>query len=191
MTPILDAYDRLAAAAAAAAPALLPLLARLVFAGVLLFYFWGSAATKLGDGAFGILFPSDGAYVQVFPRAMEAAGYDVSQLGLWHWAVVTAGLWAEFILPLLLVLGLFGRLAALGLIGFVIVQSMTDIYGHGVAGADLGAWFDAASDSLIVDQRSLWIFLLGVPVLLGSGALSLDRALVRLRGLGHPVAAKP
>ena len=34
------------------APGVLPTLARLVFAGVLLFYFWGSGLTKIGPGAF-------------------------------------------------------------------------------------------------------------------------------------------
>ena len=36
---------------------LLPLLARLVFAGVLLTYFWASGLTKLGDGIGGIFTP--------------------------------------------------------------------------------------------------------------------------------------
>jgi putative oxidoreductase len=60
---------------AGAAPDLLPLLARLVFAAVLLLFFWRSAMTKLGGGLAGLFQPSDGAYVQIFPRAMEAAGY--------------------------------------------------------------------------------------------------------------------
>jgi putative oxidoreductase len=33
--------------------AVLPTLARLTFAGVLLIYFWNSGMTKLGDGMFG------------------------------------------------------------------------------------------------------------------------------------------
>jgi len=45
-------------------------LARFVFASTLLMYFWRSAWTKLGDGFFGFLRPSDGAYVQIFPKAM-------------------------------------------------------------------------------------------------------------------------
>jgi putative oxidoreductase len=69
--------------------AALPLLARLVFAGVLLHYFWASGLTKLGNGIFGVLHPSSNAYVQVFPKVMEAANYDTAQLGLYHWAVVT------------------------------------------------------------------------------------------------------
>jgi putative oxidoreductase len=175
MNFLLTAYDRLSGGLTSAAAPVLATIARIVFAGVLLIYFWNSARTKLGDGIFGIFQPSDGAYIQIFPKAVEAAGYDFSQLGLFHWAVVTAGMWAEFLLPLLLVLGLFTRLAALGMIGFVIIQSATDVLGHGIAGSDLGRWFDAASDALIVDQRALWLVLLAVPLMLGAGPLSLDR----------------
>ena len=110
-------------------------------------------------------------------RAVEAAGYDVSQLGALHWLVVTAGTWAEFLLPLCIVIGLFTRFAALGMIVFIIVQSLTDIFGHGVGGSDLGRWFDAAPDALILDQRSLWVALLSVLLFLGAGPLSADRAL--------------
>ncbi len=181
MTNFFSLYDRLAARLAGIMPCALPLLARFTFAAVLLGYFWNSARTKLGEGVLGFLHPSDGAYVQIFPRAVEAAGYDVSQLGAFHWAVVTAGTLAELLLPLLIALGLFVRLAALGMIGFTVVQSLTDIWGHGVAGDDLGRWFDAASGSLIIDQRSLWVFLCLTLVFTGAGQFSLDRMLARLR----------
>lgn len=161
----------------AAGDVVLPTLARLVFAGVLLGYFWNSALTKVGDGLLGLLRPSLGAYAQIFPRRMEAVGYDVSQLGLWEWAVVTVGMWAEFLLPLALVLGLATRLAALGMIGFILVQSATDIVGHGLAAADIGRWFDRVPDAIIADQRALWIFVLVVVLLRGAGPLSLDRVL--------------
>lgn len=183
---MLKPYDRLTDLLSAAAPAVLPSLSRLVFAGVLLFYFWSSALTKLGPGPFGFLSPSDGAYIQIFPKAVEAAGYDFGQLGLLHWAVVVAGMWAEFALPLMIVLGLLTRLAALGMIGFIVVQSLTDVYGHGVGGDDLGRWFDAMSASLILDQRALWGALLLTLVFLGAGPLSLDRLLARARTLSAP-----
>ena len=176
---MLALYDRLAGGLARIAPAALPTLARLAFAAVLLVYFWNSARTKIGDGILGLVRPSDGAYIQIFPKAVEAAGYDTSQLGLFHWAVALAGTWAELLLPLLILLGLFTRLAALGMIGFILVQSATDILGHGVAGDDLGRWFDAASGALILDQRTLWVVLLSVLVLMGAGPLSLDRFLAR------------
>jgi putative oxidoreductase len=182
MKRLLFLHDRLADGATALAPGALPLIARAVFAGVLLVYFWASAVTKLGPGPLGFLFPSQGAYIQIFPRAVEAAGYDIAQLGPFHWAVVLAGTWAEFLLPLLLVIGLASRLAAAGMIGFVLVQSATDILGHNVGGDTLGAWFDRASDAPVLDQRALWVALLAVPLLLGGGWLSADAALRARRG---------
>lgn len=163
---------------------LLPSLARLVFAGVLLVYFWNSALTKVGDGILGIVKPSLGAYAQIFPRQMEAVGYDVSQLGTFHWLVVTAGTLAEFILPLLILIGLLTRLAALGMIGFTIVQSLTDIVGHHADAATVGSWFDRASDALIVDQRAFWVLLLLILVIKGAGPLSVDRFLARQASSG-------
>ena len=41
----------------------LPTFARFSFAAVLLMYFWNSAKTKLGDGSFGFLSPSNNAYI--------------------------------------------------------------------------------------------------------------------------------
>ena len=158
---------------------LLPSLARLVFAGVLFLYFWNAGLTKVGEGLLGIFNPSLGAYAQIFPRAMEAVSYDVSQMGTFHWLVVVAGMLAEFILPVLVVLGLFTRLAALGTIGFIIIQSLTDIVGHGADASTIGAWFDRFSDALIVDQRSFWVLLLIVLVVKGAGPLSVDRLLSR------------
>lgn len=156
----------------------LPDLARLSFAAVLLNYFWASGLTKLGDGLLGFLTPSVGAYAQIFPKQMEAVLYDTSQLGAFHWAVVVAGTWAEFILPALLVLGFLTRFAALGMIGFIAVQSLTDLYGHGAIdhAATVGKLFDRLPDSVILDQRLLWVFLLLTLVVKGGGMLSLDRA---------------
>ncbi len=156
---------------------LIPTLARLVFAGVLLMYFWRSALTKIGDGFFGFLSPSAGAYVQIFPKKAEAVGYDVTQFSFVEDMVVLAGTWAEFILPALIVFGLLTRLGAVGMIGFIIVMSITDIYGHMADAQTIGAWFDGQSGSLIMDQRAFWIFLLIVLALRGGGPLSLDRLL--------------
>ncbi|WP_299623463.1 DoxX family protein [uncultured Tateyamaria sp.] len=160
---------------------ILPTLARFLFASVLAAYFWVSGLTKLGDGFSGLWTPSLGAYAQIFPKAMEAVGYDVEALSVFHWAVVTLGTWAEFILPALIIIGLLTRLSALGMIGFIVVQSLTDLYGHNKwdDALVLGGWFDAPSGSLIMDQRSLWIFLLLVLVVKGAGPLSFDRALRR------------
>lgn len=174
---MLTALTRLGTRLSALGDELLPFFARLTFAGVLLIYYWNSAATKLGDGLFGFVRPGAGAYVQIFPRATEAVGYDISQLSILHWAVVTAGMWAEFILPLLILLGLLSRLAALGMIGFIVLQSLTDIYGHLVDAPTIGAWFDAASGALILDQRAFWALALLILLFKGAGAVSLDRLL--------------
>ncbi len=157
---------------------LLPTLARFLFAAVLLAYFLTSGLTKLGDGLPGLWTPSVGAYAQIFPAAFEAAGYDTDGLSLFHRLVVIAGTWAEFLLPGLIVLGLLTRLAAVGMIGFIIVQSATDIIGHGATDA-VGRWFDRFPDALILDQRALWCFLLLTLVIKGAGPISFDRALRR------------
>lgn len=170
---MLSIYEDISEGLTRVGDAVLPLLARLTFAGVLFLYFWNSGLTKISDGVFGLFQPSLGAYAQIFPKQMEAVGFDVSQLSIFHTLVVLAGTWAEFILPVLIVLGLFTRLAALGMIGFVAVQSLTDVHGHGAA---WGAWFDRASDAVILDQRAFWVLALSVLVFKGAGALSLDRA---------------
>lgn len=158
---------------------MIPTLARFVFAAVLLVYFWSSGLTKLGGGFFGFLQPSVGAYAQILPKAMEAVGYDTNQLSSFHWLVVVAGTWAEFILPALVVIGLLTRLASLGMIGFIALQSFTDLFGHG--GIEhpetLGSWFDRFPDHLILDQRAFWVMLLLTLVIKGPGPVSLDRAL--------------
>ena len=159
---------------------LMPLLARFIFAAVLFLYFWNSGLTKVGDGLFGIFQPSTGAYAQIFPKAFEAVGYDTSAFGFFHWLVVFGGTVAEFLLPIAIVLGLFTRLASVGMMGFVVVQSLTDIYGHGADEKTIGAWFDRLSDGHIMDQRAFWMFLLLVLVVKGGGSLSLDRVLGRV-----------
>lgn len=58
------------------------------------------------------------------------------------------------------------------MVGFIFVQSIVDIAGHGV---EAGGWFDRASDGLILDQRLFWIFILMVLVLKGAGPVSLDK----------------
>ncbi|MEM9968838.1 MAG: DoxX family protein [Pseudomonadota bacterium] len=184
MTALLSLHSAIFMRLDKSADWLLPTLARLTFAGVLLMYFINSGLTKLGDGIGGIWTPSVGAYAQIFPRAFEAVGYDSDALSAYHTFVVLMGTWAEFILPALIIVGLFTRLAALGMIGFVVVQSLTDIYGHGQT-SELGAWFDRFANAAILDQRGLWIFLLLLLVFKGAGPLSLDRA------LGPKETAKP
>ncbi|MGI9451697.1 MAG: DoxX family protein, partial [Geminicoccaceae bacterium] len=87
--------------------------------------------------------------------------------------------YAEFILPVLIILGLFTRLAALGMIGFVVVQSYVDVVFHGADEKTIGGWFDQLSDATILDQRTLWVFLLVYLVVRGPGLISLDTVLGR------------
>ena len=148
----------------------LPLLARFVFAAILARYFWASAITKL-DGFFT---PSLGAYAQIFPRQLEAAGYDISVFGAFHWLVIMGGTYAEFILPALLIVGFATRPAAIAMAGFIVVQSLTDIIGHHADAATIGMWFDRASDALILDQRAYWMLGLLTLIGLGAGPLSFD-----------------
>jgi len=129
------------------------LLARLVFAGVLFMYFFNSAKTKVGEGLEGFLTLEDGAFAQILPALMERHSYDVSAIPFipYH-LIVYAGTYAEFILPVLIVLGLFTRLAAVGMIGFVIVQSIVDITGHHADAETIGAWFDGITSKLSLDH---------------------------------------
>ncbi len=152
-------------------PVVLPTLARFVFGAVFFFYFFNSATLKL-DGLFT---PTAGAFGQIFPKAAEAVLWDLTQASFLQKAIMVLGAWAEFVLPVLIIVGLFTRLAALGMIGFVLVQSIVDVTGHGAA---VGAWFDNDALSVIMDQRTLWIFLLLYLVFRGAGPLSLDRLIL-------------
>jgi putative oxidoreductase len=189
MRALITLHNTVFSALEAAAPLLIPTLARVVFAGTLLIYFWNSGLTKLGSGPFS---PDLGAYIQILPRAFEAVGYDPSQLGPIATPIVLFGTWAEFILPALIILGLFTRIAALGMIGFVVVQSWVDIVGHGVDATTIGTWFNNTPGDVIVDQRAFWIFLLLVLVLRGGGPLSLDAILSgRYRKDDFTLASQP
>lgn len=157
------------------APALLPTLGRLLFVAILFLYYWNSGLTKTGAGPWGLIAPDAGAYVQILPRSFEAAGYDTAALGAFARLIVLLGTWSEFLLPVLIALGLFTRIAALGMMGFVLIQTWVDVTGHDAA---LGRLFDRHADGLI-DSRALWLFLLLVLVLKGAGPLSLDAVLSR------------
>ncbi|WP_339761307.1 hypothetical protein [uncultured Hoeflea sp.] len=161
---------------------LLGLIARFAFAAVLWFYFLNSARTKVGDGLLGFFSISPGAYYQIALPAVEAAGGDVDAVAFFPWGlIVTMGTYAEFILPLLVVIGLFSRLAALGMIGFIAVQTFVDITVHQIGAESIGALFDRLPDSVIADQRLLWIVPLAVIILKGPGLLSVDALLTKSR----------
>ncbi|MGL3607067.1 DoxX family protein [Rhizobium sp. G187] len=155
----------------------LGLAARFVFLAVLVPYYLNSALTKF-DGPFSI---ADGAYYQIALPAVDAAGGDVSAVSFFPWsAMVIFGSYGEFILPLLVVAGLFTRIAALGMVAFIAVQTLTDILVHQVDAATIGELFDRFPDSVILDQRLLWVFPLFYLTVKGAGFISLDKILCTL-----------
>lgn len=159
--------------------AVISTLARFTFLATLASFFWASALTKIGGSFTGLFSPSPNAYIQILPKQMDAVGYDPSALGPIAHIIVYLGTWGEFIIPALVVIGLFTRAASLAMIGFIIVMSIVDITGHGADATTIGAWFDKTADSKILDQRLLWIVLLLIPVIRGAGPLSLDSILRR------------
>ena len=158
---------------------LLPLLARFVFAGGLLLYFWNSARTKFGTNPFS---PSINAYGQILPEKAAAVGYSPSAFSWFDWLIVMGGTYGEVILPLLLVLGLCTRLAAAGMIVFIVVMTWVDVTAHG---AKLG-WLlldrHVRPEHGIIDERAFWLFPLVVLLALGGGRISLDALICRLKG---------
>ena len=86
-----------------------------------------------------------------------------------------AGTFVELVLPVLLWLGLFGRLAALGLSALNVMAVVA--YAHVL----YATGFEAA-----LGQHYLWGFMLLVLVLYGPGPISLDRMLVgRMPATAH------
>ena len=153
----------------------LSLAARLVFLGVFFFYYTNSFFTKVGEGIGGFFQIQGGAYFQIVPQLMDAAGYDPANLPFPAHVIVYLGTYMEIILPVLVVIGLLTRLSALGMIGFMLVQTYVDLNFHGADEKTVGALFDRFPDSLISDQRTLWIFVMIVLVVKGGGYLSLDK----------------
>lgn len=152
----------------------LGLLARVVFAGTMLVYFLDSALTKVGGGPGGFFEVSTGAYMQILPGRMAAVGGDPAALAEWERVLVHVATYAEFFLPLLIVVGWFTRLASLGMIVFVVAMTWVQVTGHGVTAAELGGWFDREPNAPIWDVRALWMVLLAYLFVKGPGAFSLD-----------------
>lgn len=156
----------------------LGLASRLIFAAVLFQFFWNSALTKIGGDFMNLFTPTVGAYAQMLPKIMEQVSYDTSQIAFFPYGlIVLLGTWGEFILPIMVVIGLFTRAASLGMIVFIVVMTYVDVTGHGVDAKTVGAFFDGDPYSIISDDRLLWIFLLLVPTLKGPGFISLDALL--------------
>lgn len=153
----------------------LSIAARLTFFSVFFFYYTNSFFTKVGEGFIGFFQIQGGAYFQIVPGAMDAAGYDPANVSIISHLMVFFGTYMEIILPCLIIIGLLTRAAALGMIGFMFVQTYVDINFHGADEKTLGAMFDRFPDALISDQRLLWVFVMIVLVIKGGGFLSLDR----------------
>jgi len=152
------------------------LLARLTFASVLFMYFINSAQTKVGDGFEGFFQVQDNAFFQILPKVVEEYGYDATQVPLFPYQIIVyLGTYAEFILPVLIVAGFFTRIAAFGMIVFVLVQTYVDITMHAVDDKTIGSFFDRLPDAVIADQRMLWIFLLVYLFIYGAGKFSIDQ----------------
>lgn len=165
---------------AAAGPWFMPLMARLVFSSVLLMFFINSGLTKVGSGFPDFLIPTASAYAQIIPSIVEAVSYDTDQIALFPWKlIVLAGTYAEFLLPVMLLLGAFTRLTSVGLIGFIIVMSFVDIQFHGLEADSIGMMFDRIHNSVIWDQRLLWVFPLIYLALKGGGPISVDALVLR------------
>lgn len=161
---------------------LLGLIARFVFASVLWGYYLSSAKTKVGEGITGFFSIAPGAYYQIALPAVEAAGGDVDAVSFLPWGLlVFLGTYAEFILPLLIVIGLFSRIAAVGMIGFIAVQTLVDVTVHQIGAETIGALFDRFPDGLVADQRLLWLVPLLVIAIKGPGLLSIDALLAKSR----------
>lgn len=163
----------------------LGLFSRLIVAATLYVYYLNSAMTKVGDGFGGFFQVSDGAYIQIAGKAFETAGYDTSALPFTTHLMVFAGTYGEFILPILVILGLFARIGSVGMIVFIAVQTYVDVTGHGV---ELGTFFNG-QPAEIIDQRLFWIFPLLYVALKGPGLVSLDTVVSRWWTARHPAHA--
>ncbi|WP_176082855.1 DoxX family protein [Martelella sp. HB161492] len=168
------------------------LFARFVFAAVLLPFFISAFRTKVEPGFFGFFHIRASAWYQIALPAVDAAGGDLSQIGPFPWGmIVLLGTYAEITLPLLIVFGLFTRIAALGMICFLAVMSLVDITVHQVDAATIGALFDRFPDAVILDQRLLWTIPLVQLAFYGAGAVSLDRLLATLCHVHRPTKTAP
>jgi putative oxidoreductase len=156
---------------------LLGITVRLIFASTLLVYFLDSAMTKVGNGFPDNLHPTIEAYRQILPLTAEQVSYDLSRIQFFpDGLIVYAGTYAEFAFPIMIVVGLWTRLASLGMIIFIVVMTYVQIYAHQVDAAAIGRFFDVVPDSTIADQRLLWLMPLLYLVIRGPGFLSLDTA---------------
>lgn len=143
MKRIVAHYDRMVALVSSRVPeGMMLLFMRVVLAGI----FWRSGQTKIAEGTLFTI--SDSAYA-LFET--EYSGVPLPP----HLAAVMAAS-AEHVFPILLVLGLFTRGAALGLLGMTMVIQIF-VYPD--------AWWT---------EHSLWVAMQLALIVRGAGLLSLD-----------------
>ncbi|MEK9722214.1 MAG: hypothetical protein VW405_01855 [Rhodospirillaceae bacterium] len=67
------------------------------------------------------------------------------------------------------------------MIGFVAVMTFVDVNFHGRDAKTVGALFDRVQDSVVADQRLLWLMPLVYLAVHRAGPLSVDGLIARLR----------
>lgn len=149
MSKILNLYDRaVAAISGSAGEAIALLFARISLAGV----FWRSARTKVEDGSW---LQMRDLTVDLFRDEYGMPFPEITGL------IAT---YAEHFLPILVVLGLFTRIGAAGLLVMTMVIQLF-VYPE--------AWWSV---------HIIWVALSLILITRGPGALSLDALLTRNRG---------
>ncbi len=134
---------------------ILSTLARLIFAGTLFIWLWNSAKTKVYSSRDGFsFFPRDGAFYSMFPKQIEAAGGDVSQLGGIYQIIAFIGAYGEIILPILIIIGLFTRTAAFGMVIFIAVLTFVDVTGHQISKVHDDALAKAKTDLAAFNEKA-------------------------------------
>lgn len=157
------------------------LASRGVVAAVLLPWFLIGGLSKIGGLTLSIgptvvgLPLSLGAYYAWLPGLLDTSSPGPPDFTLIQQAYVGLMVLMELALPVLVVLGLWARMAASLLVlhqilFFVLSQPLVE----------MGAAFDASPFDMMPDQLLLWIMLLAPLVLFGAGPISIDDALRRL-----------
>lgn len=153
MQTLLDRYDRLTAWLASRLPeGLALLLTRVALAGI----FWRSGRSKVEEGTL----------LSIGEQAYFLFEYEYTGLPIPPAIATPMATWAEHLLPILLVLGLFTRLSALGLLAMTLVIQLF-VYPD--------AWWQT---------HVLWSAMATVLIGRGGGMFSLDALVAGRRGNG-------
>lgn len=150
-------------------------VSRAVFAAVLLPWFVIGAMSKIGGLTLSLgptvagLPLSLGAFYAYVPDRIGDLSGGLPQFGVATQVYVGLMVGAELLLPILIVLGLWARAAALGFSLHQLVFLLTT-----ESAENLGAAFDASPFDMMPDQFLLWIMLMGPVALFGAGPLSGD-----------------